>query len=101
MSFTLTVLGGVAVRVDGIEGKFCVGSVCGALPRTGLSSLDVTVLADASIVEVFADGGRFALTARVYPRFDAAPPVLALESPDTHVRLFRTWKMGSMWLPSC
>lgn len=99
-SVELTVLGGVSVRVPG-DGTLCVGAACGVLPRPGQAELQLTVLADGSVVEVFADGGRFAMTARAYPAEEARTPELRLGAAGATVVAARVWAVGSMWLDDC
>jgi beta-fructofuranosidase len=60
-------------------------------------TVDLRILVDRSLVEVFARGGRAALTARVYPAPDSLGVAVFCEKGPAAVRSLDAWQMASVW----
>lgn len=103
-SLALEVLGGVLLSLRCAASGACTVCVGGACMPAAVSggATDLVVLADASVVEVFAGGGRSALTARVYPDREARKPRLTASGGNVAAAGdVRVWSMGSIWDESC
>ncbi len=65
----------------------------------GSASLELTILVDRSSVEVFAQGGRVAITDLVYPASDASGVEFYSRGGETGHIKFDAWSLRSAWQP--
>ncbi len=59
--------------------------------------IDVRVLVDRSVVEVFAGGGRVAITDRVFPSTTSTGLSLFAEGGNARIVELQAWKLHSAW----
>jgi beta-fructofuranosidase len=86
---------GVEIRWDGEA--LAVGGVSVSLPAGPERSLDLHIFLDRCVLEVFADGGRVAMTRVVYPPLeDQGVAVFAERGAAQLVRL-EAWQMKGIW----
>lgn len=87
--------GGVEIRWDGTTLTAAGSSV--AIPAGPDRTLDLRIFLDRSILEVFADDGRTAITRVIYPPVEnQSVTVFAAGGPAQFARL-DAWQMRSIW----
>ena len=59
--------------------------------------VSLRILVDRSVVEVFAGGGRVAITDRVFPKPSSTGMSLFAEGGDAHVASLEAWNIRSAW----
>lgn len=59
--------------------------------------VDLRILVDRSVVEVFAGGGRAAITDRVFPQPGSTGISLYSEGGEARIVRFDAWKLASVW----
>jgi beta-fructofuranosidase len=87
--------GGVEIRWDGAA--LTVAGVPVELPAGPERSLDLHIFLDKSILEVFADGGRVAMTRVVYPAAGDQAVAVFAEEGAAHIARLDAWQMQGIW----
>jgi sucrose-6-phosphate hydrolase SacC (GH32 family) len=87
--------GGVEIRWDGAA--LTVAGVPVELPAGPERSLDLHIFLDKSILEVFADGGRVAMTRVVYPAAGDQAVAVFAEGGAAHIARLDAWQMQGIW----
>ena len=59
--------------------------------------VELRILVDRSVVEVFAGGGRATITDRVFPRPESTGLSLYSAGGEAHITRLRAWKLQSVW----
>jgi beta-fructofuranosidase len=85
---------GVEIRWDGTE--LTVAGCTAALPAAGSRELALHVFLDKCVLEVFANGGRVAMTRLIYPPGDDLGVEVFAEQGTAHVQSVEVWKMNGI-----
>ena len=83
------------IRFDGA--MLSVAGTVVALPAGARTELDVRVFLDKSVLEVFADKDRIAVTRIVYPPAEDVAVALFAEGGTAHFTPLDIWRMNSIW----
>ena len=59
--------------------------------------VELRILVDRSVVEVFAGGGRATITDRVFPRPESTGLSIYSAGGEAHITRLRAWKLQSVW----
>jgi beta-fructofuranosidase len=86
---------GVEIRWDGA--RLSVAGCSVDLPAEAGSELTLDVFLDKSLLEVFANGGRVAMTRIIYPPAEDLAVEVFSEQGTTYVDRIDVWKMKGIW----
>ncbi len=96
--FTLSLAGKPLVEIR--SGVLSVLDTTVALEAITMEMLDLHVFIDNSVIEVFADGGRVAVTRIIDVPTGPSTVEFAVTSGSVRVERLDVWEIGSIWTPA-